>query len=270
MPSLVSTARRPNPPPQAHRGFLKSRMERPPGSDSTPGGRTEPLSQLPLPNDPQQQTPQSLAEADLERELQWLELGSELAKEDQKEGVRGPQGWGHLSQAVWQGQAGLVTQLLRQGALVDERDGAGRSPLHLAVLRGHDVEVLLGHGADPNLRDRHGRSALHRAAAAGHMAVVQLLVAHKAEVDAQDSLNLTPLHHAARGGHVEVASHLLDKGAQVNAAGWLSKTPLHFSVESHHGPTTELLLIRGASPALRTQWGEVAQDPVCEGSLCME
>ncbi|ELK23625.1 39S ribosomal protein L20, mitochondrial [Myotis davidii] len=133
-------------------------------------------------------------------------------------------------------------------------------PLPCPPLLFQDVETLLDHRADPSLRDRHGRSALHRAAAGGHLPAVQLLAARGAQVDARDALGLTPLHHAARSGHVEVASHLLDRGAQVNAAGWLHATPLHLAVERGHSPAAELLLSRGASPALRTQWGEVTQD----------
>ncbi|XP_008576387.1 PREDICTED: ankyrin repeat domain-containing protein 65 [Galeopterus variegatus] len=218
---------------------------------------------------------QDVAEAEAEQELRWTELGSEEAPGAGTQGPSAPQGWGRLLQAVWQGPVSLVTQLLRQGASVEERAlgvaaGLGRrQPLtHLCSLTAvffQDIEVLLGHGADPSIRDRHGRSALHRAAAGGHLPAVQLLVAWGAEVDAQDSLGFTPLHHAARGGHVEVAIHLLDRGAQVNAVGWLHKTPLHLATEHGHGLTIELLLGRGASPTLRTQWGEVAQMP--EGCL---
>lgn len=127
--------------------------------------------------------------------------------------------------------------------------------------------MLLDHGADPSLKDRHSRSALHRAASGGHLPAVQTLAAWGAEVDARDSLGLTPLHHAARGGHVEVVSHLLDRGAQVNTAGWFHSTPLRLARERGHAPVVELLLSQGASPALRTQWGEVAQDLVSEGGL---
>lgn len=61
---------------------------------------------------------QDLAEA--QQELRWVELGSE-APGPRKERPSAPQGWGRLLQAVWCGSPGLVMQLLRQGASVNER-----------------------------------------------------------------------------------------------------------------------------------------------------
>nr|XP_021523145.1 ankyrin repeat domain-containing protein 65 [Aotus nancymaae] len=203
------------------------------------------------------QRPELREEEEEEEEWRWMELDSEEALETRTEGSSVFQGWGHLFQAVWRGPAGLVMQLLQQGASVEE------SPCPPLLFQ--DIEVLLGHGADPGIRDRHGRSALHRAASRGHLPAVQLLVTRGAEVDARDTLGLTPLHHASREGHMEVASCLLDRGAQVDAAGWLRKTPLHLAAERGHGPTVVLLLSRGAGPTLRTQWAEVAQMP--EGGL---
>lgn len=62
-----------------------------------------------------------LTEAGPEQELRWLDLGSEEALEAGTQGPSTPQAWGHLLQAVWKGHTGLVTQLLRQGASVEER-----------------------------------------------------------------------------------------------------------------------------------------------------
>ncbi|XP_029071620.1 ankyrin repeat domain-containing protein 65 isoform X1 [Monodon monoceros] len=64
---------------------------------------------------------QDLTEAGAEQELRWLELGSEEAPGAGTEGPSAPQAWGRLLQAVWKGHVGLVTQLLRQGASVEER-----------------------------------------------------------------------------------------------------------------------------------------------------
>ncbi|XP_059997718.1 ankyrin repeat domain-containing protein 65 isoform X4 [Lagenorhynchus albirostris] len=68
---------------------------------------------------------QDLTEAGAEQELRWLELGSEEAPGAGTEGPSAPQAWGRLLQAVWKGHVGLVTQLLRQGASVEERSFPG-------------------------------------------------------------------------------------------------------------------------------------------------
>lgn len=64
---------------------------------------------------------QDPAEAGVEQELRWMELGSEEAPGAGTEGPGTPHSGGHLLQAVGRGHLGLTTQLLRQGASVEER-----------------------------------------------------------------------------------------------------------------------------------------------------
>ncbi|XP_013359602.1 PREDICTED: ankyrin repeat domain-containing protein 65, partial [Chinchilla lanigera] len=149
--------------------------------------RTEPLGQLPSWTDASRLEPSAKDLAEAQQELRWVELSSEAP------GARGerpgaPQGWGHLHQAVWCGSPGLVMQLLRQGARVDERDGAGRTPLHLAVLRGHVplLHLLLRRGARPDVADGAGRTPLHEAAWHGHSRAAELLLRRGAPAGAAD------------------------------------------------------------------------------------
>nr|KAF6268108.1 ankyrin repeat domain 65 [Myotis myotis] len=88
-------------------------MERPPES----------LDRLPPGVSPGRSEPgqQDLPEAGAEQELRWIELGSEEALGTGAEGPGVPQAWGRLLQAAWRGHLGLATQLLRQGASVEER-----------------------------------------------------------------------------------------------------------------------------------------------------
>ena len=64
---------------------------------------------------------QDLTEAGTEQELRWIQLGSEEALGVTAEGPSATQAWGRLLQAVWSGHPGLTTQLLQQGASVEER-----------------------------------------------------------------------------------------------------------------------------------------------------
>lgn len=64
---------------------------------------------------------QDPAEAGAEQELRWMELGSEDAPGAGTEGPGAPRSGRHLLQAVRRGHLGLTTQLLRQGAGVEER-----------------------------------------------------------------------------------------------------------------------------------------------------
>lgn len=60
-------------------------------------------------------------EAGAEEELRWMELGSEETLGAATEGPGAPRAGGCLLKAVWRGHLGLTTQLLRQGASVEER-----------------------------------------------------------------------------------------------------------------------------------------------------
>jgi hypothetical protein len=70
-----------------------------------------------------------------------------------------------LQAAVAQGDVAQTASLLDQGAVIDARDEAGRTPLMLAVTqdRIEIVRLLLGRGADPNAADNAGHTPLQQA-----------------------------------------------------------------------------------------------------------
>jgi ankyrin repeat protein len=67
---------------------------------------------------------------------------------------------------VAQGDLTQTATLLDQGAVIDARDEAGRTPLMLAVTedRLEIVRLLLARGADPNAADNGGHTPLQQAA----------------------------------------------------------------------------------------------------------
>jgi hypothetical protein len=70
-----------------------------------------------------------------------------------------------LQSAAAQGDVAQATSLLDQGAVIDARDEAGRTPLLLAVTQNRleIVRLLLARGADPNAADNAGHTPLQQA-----------------------------------------------------------------------------------------------------------
>jgi hypothetical protein len=70
-----------------------------------------------------------------------------------------------LLSAAASGDTAQTTALLNQGAALEARDQAGRTPLMLAVMQRKPevVRLLLDRGADPNVADSAGRTPLQQA-----------------------------------------------------------------------------------------------------------
>jgi ankyrin repeat protein len=108
----------------------------------------------------------------------------------------------------------------RQLLATADRESRHRA-LALAALHGHVdiVRLLLDAGEEPsryNPDGNHSHSTpLHQAVLAGHDAVVRLLVERGARLDVQDTIHQgTPLGWAVYAGHVEIERYLRAHGAK--------------------------------------------------------
>lgn len=95
-----------------------------------------------------------------------------------------------------------------------------RSPLHMAVIKGHAdvVALLLQHGAEFA-----GVPLVHVASEVGDPAMVRSLLSTpegRGQVAAQDQFHACPLHWAAKHGHLEVAQVLVEADPAAAAASW--------------------------------------------------
>lgn len=118
----------------------------------------------------------------------------------------------------------FVELLLRRGATVNCRDGAGRTALSYACENGYldAVKVLVRNNADPEVVDAWGNTALMYAAVAGHSPVVEFLVrAFKRlglQIDRQNKVGNSAAEVAKFLGHTECVSALNRKGREAEGA----------------------------------------------------
>ena len=119
----------------------------------------------------------------------------------------------------------------RDAGLVNAKDNAGGTPLHVAAMDGSAAValVLLAVGANTQAKNMDGGTPLHIAAVHNCEVVARDLLAASAAKDAKDGGGQTPLHVAAQHGSEAVARALLAADADTNAKDGYGNTPLRLA-----------------------------------------
>jgi ankyrin repeat protein len=154
------------------------------------------------------------------------------------------------------GSVEAITEFLKKGANINEKDSSGLTPLHIAT-SGDSKEVaefLLAKGADVNAKDNGGYTPLNyviwnrnKNEVTLQVDMVELLLEKGADTNVRSlSLGYTSLHWAILMWNQELIELLMAAGADVNAKAKAGETPL--DVAAYQGPTAigELLLKKGA------------------------
>ena len=128
-------------------------------------------------------------------------------------------GAGQLHSAVQNDNFSAVQGLLDEGAAVDELDGSGKAPLHIAAERNNVqiIELLISGGADPD----------------------QIAEGFYGPSDA-------PIHFAIKRRSLDAIKALAKAGASLTLATTNSPAPLHLAIKSGRTEAAELLISLGA------------------------
>ncbi|WP_187146278.1 ankyrin repeat domain-containing protein [Candidatus Amoebophilus asiaticus] len=195
-----------------------------------------------------------------------------------------------LHEAILEGNATKLYELVHSGADIYAKGRYGTTPLQLAVrksdvelisllldqradinkdkiskllylaIRRSDVEVvnlLLEYGADINSREHNGISPLHVAVDENRTEVVKLLLEQGVDLNVRNNYQNTPLHWAIRKGYIGVAKLLVQYGADINAQGEYGASPLHIAVAESQMELVKLFLEQGADIYVKGKYNDL-------------
>ena len=198
-----------------------------------------------------------------------------IMKHPEQVNARGGRILAPLPAALSKGHFRVADLLHNHGAVVDVRDEARWTPLHVASYPGSvDTDTLrwlINHGAEASAQTGSRSTALHYAARIMHLGAVQVLLEHNVDVNSLDNDGDPPLCDVLifagtsdEGKAIEIVRRLLEQGADPNMCESGHSTPLHRAASKGFLEVTCLLLSYGAKVNEKDEDGRT---PFKEASL---
>lgn len=157
-----------------------------------------------------------------------------------------------IHDAIHKGDEEKVKSGLSEGADINEKDKAGYTPLHKAIIINEFdlAKFLVENGADLQTPHEHGDTPLHFAVSGSHrenlIEFVKLLLSRGIDVNAKNKDGVTPLQVAVVNGNAPLVSLLLEHGAKVDVPYPDGVTVIDRAADEGYGKIVTLLQKSGA------------------------
>lgn len=176
------------------------------------------------------------------------ELVTVLLRRGADKNHRSDREWTPLLAAASNGDAETIRLLLDQSVEIHAEVYEGCNPLHAVAEKGSSeaVQLLLDYGIDKNSVTTNSRTALFIAAERGNEEAVEALLRAGTNIELRNDKGYTPLHIAAFEGRDTIIQKLIDQNANVNSVAKDNSTPLVSASSCNHLSTARLLVKSGA------------------------
>eukprot|EP01156_Anaeramoeba_ignava_P006743 Anaeramoba_ignava/a349445_52.p1 GENE.a349445_52~~a349445_52.p1 ORF type:complete len:837 (-),score=235.86 a349445_52:55-2565(-) len=154
----------------------------------------------------------------------------------------------------------IIKFLVDSGSYINQKDYAGRTPLHVAFVSGfmETIQYLISSGANIDTLNNQQENAFHLASSLNpKLEMFQLLLDYKLDINKKSTVGFTPLHILCKNmKNIDCIKFLLEHGADPNVQCDESKnrTPLHYicGIREPNKELISLLLKHGADPNILT------------------
>lgn len=161
----------------------------------------------------------------------------------------------------------IIKLLIKAGAIVEQFDNEGNSPLHHASKFEAIFPLLINHCCKINRCNSNKETPLHLALEAKKSFAARLLLFKQACIHLTDTNGNTALHVALKNNHQDVANVLINLDSNVNSQNSKGETPLHLAAISGNLAAARRLIENEAYVTAKTKEGKTVLDYVEKGKM---
>ena len=143
-----------------------------------------------------------------------------------------------ISEAVLQGKIEYVSEILKRGYNINQRDGNGSTPI-IAARSGEMIDYLIKKGADINAMDNFKMTLLAHAVVLGDADLSKTIIKKGAKTNTKHENGASLMHLAALSCDMNTIQLMMKQKLSINAQDKNGKTPMDYAFESEFFGTDE-------------------------------